>query len=80
MGHARPKILLNLPVTDLHRIVTAALRIAALIALLFAGCCDIAFEPYNYNTSEEAKLKRGHYSVRVKSKQLIIEKKIRFKK
>lgn len=43
---------------------------------LLTGCCGMDFEPYDYKKSEDAKLKKDDYSIRLRGKQLQFEKKI----
>jgi hypothetical protein len=52
----------------------------ALAVIIFTGCCGISFAPYDYDKGEDAKLKRGTYSLRFKNKEFHIEKKFKLSK
>ncbi len=47
------------------------------ILFLLTGCCDLSFEPYNYEKLEDAKIKIKGYSIRMHDGHIQIEKKMK---
>src|SRR5689334_19253902 len=51
-----------------------------ILALGLYGCGLASFEPYDYLRSEDAKLGRGNYALKLHGKELKLEKKLPVKK
>lgn len=50
------------------------------VAFFCTSSCDTYFQPYDYDKNEEAKLKRGSYSIKFRNKELHVEKKFKLNK